>query len=453
MSGLLPTIGAFSVKRAIVVGSGAGGATVAKELQRAFDVTVLEEGGKFQPLRPSLHRLETIRKTGLLLDEREIPLIFPNMRIRKVEDGLVLINGRGLGGTTTICTANGLRMDQDLRAIGIDLDREFDEIYQEIPISTAHQQNWTATTRRLFEICQEMNLDPWPAPKMGAYERCQHCGRCIFGCPHGVKWDSRAFLRVATDAGAKVLTDNRVERIVLENGRAVGVRARHGLKSVFYPADLIVLAAGGLGTPAILDASGIACEPHLFVDPVLWVAGRAVGNELCHEVEMPFIVQREYMILSPYFDYLSFFFNRSARYAAADTIGMMIKLADGSGGSVTADGVTKTLDAIDHQRLREGVNISRSILRRFGVDADTIFLGTINAGHPGGTLPLTEREAATMHDPRLPENVYVADSTLIPKALGNPPILTIIALAKRVSRRCIEALAAEDAQANPASAD
>ena len=42
------------MKRAIVVGSGAGGATAAKELQGAFDVTVLEAGGEFEPLGLSL---------------------------------------------------------------------------------------------------------------------------------------------------------------------------------------------------------------------------------------------------------------------------------------------------------------------------------------------------------------------------------------------------------------
>ena len=41
-----------------------------------------------------------------------------------------------------------------------------------------------------------------------------------------------------------------------------------------------------------------------------------------------------------------------------------------------------------------------------------------------------------MHSERLPENLYVADATLLPKSLGNPPILTIIAMAKRVSKIC-----------------
>jgi len=41
-----------------------------------------------------------------------------------------------------------------------------------------------------------------------------------------------------------------------------------------------------------------------------------------------------------------------------------------------------------------------------------------------------------VHDDRLPENLFVADATLFPRSLGNPPILTIIALAKRVARIC-----------------
>jgi hypothetical protein len=40
--------------------------------------------------------------------------------------------------------------------------------------------------------------------------------------------------------------------------------------------------------------------------------------------------------------------------------------------------------------------------------------------------------------PRRPENLYVTDATLIPRALGGSPILTIVALVRRVGRRCIE---------------
>lgn len=131
------------MKKAIVVGSGAGGATVAKELQGTFDVTVLEAGKEFRPFSFNLSLMETLRKTRMFFDEREIQLLFPAMKIRKTKDNMVLVNGIGLGGTTTLCTGNAVRMDKDLKALRINLDAEFEELYQEIPISTAHQTHFT----------------------------------------------------------------------------------------------------------------------------------------------------------------------------------------------------------------------------------------------------------------------------------------------------------------------
>jgi len=156
---------------------------------------------------------------------------------------------------------------------------------------------------------------------------------------------------------------------------------------------------------------------------------------------MPFAVQKEHYILSPYFDYLSFFFNKSWRYLASDTLSLMIKLADSSTGSIDKNNIDKTLTGIDKERLQEGVGICREILDNFGIKKDDIFLGTINAGHPGGMLPLTSQEAETFHNPRLPENLYVADATLFPESLGNPLILTIMAMAGKVGKIIVERFA------------
>ena len=428
-------VGEFKMKHAIVIGSGAGGATAAKELQGKFDVTVLEAGKEFRPFPLKLATIERMKKIGLLLDERVMSLSFRNLQIRKTPD-MVLVNGIGLGGTTTICTGNAVRMDKDLKAIGINLDAEFEEVFREIPVTTVHQKRWHKTTRRLFEICGELGLDPQPMPKMGNYEKCISCGRCTYGCRHGAKWDSRQFLQIARERGAQVLTNCRVERVVIENGHATGVEARHGWTRQFYPADLIVLAAGGFGTPVILQNSGIPCEPRLFVDPVLCLATKWENALQCKEIEMPFFMQREHYILSPYFDYVSFLFNKAWRYPAKDTLGIMIKLADSTTGSISKQELRKTLTPLDRERLSGAIETGKEILRRFGAKDRDIFLGTINAGHPGGMLPLTEREASSFHSDRLPENLYVADASLLPKSLGNPPILTIIAMAKRISKIC-----------------
>ena len=155
---------------------------------------------------------------------------------------------------------------------------------------------------------------------------------------------------------------------------------------------------------------------------------------------MPFIVQRDGYIVSPYFDYLSFFFNRSWRHPATDLVSLMVKIADSSAGSLDNGRIRKDLTDEDKRRLDDGVRLCRNILEQLGIRPEHTFLGTLNAGHPGGMLPLGEREAESLHDERLPPNVYVADATLLPRALGNPPSLTIMALAKRVAKTSIHTL-------------
>ncbi len=424
------------MKKAIVVGSGAGGATVAKELQGHYQVTVLEAGKEFRPFGTELEALEKLRQFGLFFDHREIRFAFPTYHTRRAADEMILVNGVGLGGTTTICCGNALRMDRDLKDLGIDLDVEFDEVYREIPVTTGHQAKWHKVTRELFAIFQELGLEPQPIPKMGAYERCLHCGRCQLGCPYGIKWDTRQFLNAAEEKGAQVVTNCTVERVVIEGGRATGVKAKNGLTNQFFPADLVVLAAGGFGTPVILDNSDIPCEPRLFVDPVLSVAARSPKCMQHRDITMPFVSVKGPIILSPYFDHLSFLFNRDWRLPAGDIVSIMIKLADDGIGRISSRGADKALTDQDRHRLDEGVLICKEILRRFGASAGDTFLGTVIAGHPGGMLPLTEKEAESFHSDRLPENLYVADATLLPRSLGNPPILTIIAMAKRISKIC-----------------
>jgi choline dehydrogenase-like flavoprotein len=427
-------------RRAIVVGSGAGGATVARELQADFDVTVLEAGSDFRRATLDRASIERLRRSRLLVDPRLLRLAYPPIRIRRTPD-MLLVNGIGTGGTTAMATGNGIRMDQDLRTLGLDLDREFEEISREIPITTAHRRRWHATTRRLFAVFDDLGLGPVALPKMGDAGHCRHCGRCMLGCPYGRKWDSRQYLDEAILHGASLVTGCSVTEVVIEGGLAAGVMARRKGLHRFVPADLVVLAAGGLGTPAILERSGIWCEPTLFVDPVLTVAARVPNAWQCNEIEMPFVVQRDGYILAPYFDWISSLFHPRWRHRLQDIVGIMIKLADDNVGSVSARKVHKLLTPADRSRLDEASGVATEILASFGADPEDVFTGLMHAGHPGGMLALTQASATGVHDDRLPENVFVADATLFPRSLGNPPILTIIALAKRVARVCVEGFA------------
>lgn len=153
---------------------------------------------------------------------------------------------------------------------------------------------------------------------------------------------------------------------------------------------------------------------------------------------MPFLVQKDGYILSPYFDYLSLFFRRDWKSAPEDTLGIMIKIADTSTGNASEDGVEKSLSKRDTARLEEGVHKCSEIFGQLGVRASDVVLGTLNAGHPGGMLPLIDNEKVTFHPSRLPENLFIADSTLLPASLGNPLMFTVMAMAKRVSKVCTQ---------------
>jgi len=434
------------VKRAVVVGSGAGGAAVARELAGVFETTVLEAGPEFRRYRGHLDGVAKIRSSRLLFDPRMISLLFPAMRVDLVERRMAIVRGRATGGTTTLTTGNALRCDEALLARGIDLSPEFERLERELPISTAHQNRWSPGTRRLFLACEALGLPTKITPKMADGERCTACGRCVLGCPSGAKWDSRSFLQDAVASGARLQVGAKVERVEVEesNGqqRATGVVVRCARRFEFIGADLVVLAAGGLGTPSILSRSNIGTEDRLFVDPVLCVAAPAPGARLDTEVPMPFYVQGDGYMISPYFDYLSFFFSSEWRRPRHDIVSLMIKLADTEAGSVDARGhLRKELSARDRQRLDSARECCREILAAYGARRDSIFAGMLNAGHPGGMVPLSGRERRPLQMDRLPANLYVADASLLPESLGRPPMLTIMALALRVALVCQERFA------------
>ena len=270
-------------------------------------------------------------------------------------------------------------------------------------------------------------------PKFLYAPQCIGCGHCAIGCPTGAKWDTRSLIDEAVASGAELITGCRVTDLEIKSGAVTAVRARRGGRKVTYSADLVVLAAGGLGTPPILEKSGIQCRSRLFVDPVLCEAGPLPGIRQDRQILMPFISQQDGYILSPYMDYLSFFFNKDWRLPMRDMASIMIKLADEEAGSTDGKKIYKTMTSVDKANMDRAVAQSREILERIGVPRERQFLGTLNAGHPGGMLPLTAAESETLHSPLLPENLYVADATILPKAMGNPPILTIMALAKKIA--------------------
>jgi choline dehydrogenase-like flavoprotein len=113
------------------------------------------------------------------------------------------------------------------------------------------------------------------------------CGACVFGCRHGGKQaTSITFLADAQQDGDVTIVPNcRVLRVMQDRGRATGVRAvaRDADSSmgteynVEVRARIVVVAAGGIESPALLLRSGLthsALGRNLYLHPVSGVAGR-----------------------------------------------------------------------------------------------------------------------------------------------------------------------------------
>ena len=107
--------------RAIVVGTGAGGATAARELAKnGVEVVVLEAGGPFKPFTRRISWTAPLRRAGVLGSEGTISRFFPAMEARRCSNELVLVRGMAEGGCTVISCGNIVRAERGLKDIGRD---------------------------------------------------------------------------------------------------------------------------------------------------------------------------------------------------------------------------------------------------------------------------------------------------------------------------------------------
>lgn len=423
--------------KAIVVGSGAGGAIAARKLATSgFEVTILEAGKPFSPLTHMIHWLSSLRGSFLLNDENSIEHIFPHYDVTHASQDLHIFRGVTEGGCTSLSCGNMVRAENGLKEIGLDLSKEFEEIENALTINLVPQEKWRPLSRKMFDKAEEIGFSPKPTPKVRTAAKCAGCGYCELGCITGAKWDSRHVYADLLDKGITLLTGHRVNKVIMEKGRAKGVLISHSLTSERINADIVVLSAGGIGTAQILKESGLPARDSLWVDVVLTVGGIAKDARMLSEPPMVWFSKRDHYILSPYLDILSYWFHKPWKNVPIeDRVGMMIKLADTENGTVNKDGtVTKSLTDIDNKRLENAKMEAIEIMEASGVKRPFVD-GMIHGGHLGGTVPLTREDTETMHPDWLPEDLWVADLSLMPRSQGLPTMLTAAALALRVAKR------------------
>ena len=93
--------------------------------------------------------------------------------------------------------------------------------------------------------------------------------------------------------------------------------------------------------------------------------------------------------------------------------------------------VIKTNTIEDIRYLAEGAATAGSILEKAGVDPKTIGSTVYRGAHPGGTAPIGKTVDSNLETEI--EGLFVSDASVLPISPGKPPILTILALSKRLA--------------------
>ncbi len=416
----------------LIVGSGAGGATLAKELVgKGKDVLVVEKGRREEKVGTFRDALRYYDATSL-----KIP--------RKSKEGVILWRTFMAGGSTVVSCGNATRcLVEELADLGITLDEEFAEAEREMHVSPIDERLLSEGSEKIRWAAKELGYSMELMPKFVDPAKCTKCGQCALGCASGAKWTALDYLEEAKQNGADILYDTTVEQVLVQNGKARGIRGVGSRGQVEILSGVVVLAAGGLGTPVILQQSGIQeAGRGLFSDLLVTTYGVTKGLNQMREPAMA-LVDHEFhqtkgFILSPYVNLTRMV--RSMESGASGLalptrrlIGIMTKIVDEPAGRVYADGtVSKPVTERDRMRLQEGSSIAAEILVRAGASRKSVVVSNPQGAHHGGTAAIgniVDKDLQTKVD-----NLFVCDASALPVSPGLPPILTIVALAKRLAR-------------------
>lgn len=247
----------------VVVGSGPCGAVVTRQLARAgHRVVLLEEG---PPVTPpdfewdgALSMTRLMREAGLRATRG---YVMPTMQ--------TVVLGGGSVVNSAICVRppdfvfEGWAGHADLeRTSRSDLDPHFDAVAELLGIAPTPDAVQGERNLLFRKACDALGFSSEPIARN--VRGCRGSGECFTGCRTRAKQSMDvSLIPDAIHAGARVLTSVRAERVLHEGRRAVGVEGRVVAPFTGAPgprfrvdAKVVVLAAGCMATPVILQKSG-----------------------------------------------------------------------------------------------------------------------------------------------------------------------------------------------------
>jgi choline dehydrogenase-like flavoprotein len=278
-----------------VIGSGAAGGVCALKLSEAgFDVLVLEEGPNI-PKEQGHGGPAHVRK---MLNEREGDMyrtLYQEGGSRLTKDGgIKVMQGRCLGGGTAVnwsaCLPPRIEtLEHWQKNFGLPFTREnlrpyLKEVANYLPVVRNDKYNTSA--RKFLDGCGKLGIETDNLPNNT--HDCRECGSCGVGCPYDRKMSG--FVKWLPDAiakGATVYTDTKVNKLVASDGGRVkeveavflDKKTRPTKNTLTVRPKLgVLLAAGAIGSPAVLLRSGITLDKRVgkftHVHPVTICIGR-----------------------------------------------------------------------------------------------------------------------------------------------------------------------------------
>ncbi len=473
----------------VIIGSGAGGASAAAALAEAgLEVVVLEAGGHYNRDSYPEDHLEAIatlyRDGGLTVAEGNPPIPVPVART--------------LGGTTVINSgtcfrAPGSVLDnwRDQHGIGWarELDPHFLEAEEFLHVTRLDPARMGRNGQLAMEGAAAIGASGGPISRNAG--SCVQCSSCPYGCEIDAKRGMHvSYLPRAVAAGARIRTGVEARRLLLEDGRAVGVHCWTGAEAgssvgarsfTVRARRATIVACGALGTPELLLRSGLGGNQvgrNLHIHPACWVGGRYEEEVRGWSgVMQSYYIDQweaERILLEATFTPLAFgggWLQGAGRahqeamleFGHIGSIG--VQLADHSAGRVglLANGSLKAtykLTKDDASRITFGIaraaevhfaagatevypNIPRVGVLRPGRLADFESMSfrpselRLEAFHPMGTARISGHEGAGVCDSagavHGADGLYLTDASLFPSAVQVNPMMTIIAFAKQIA--------------------
>jgi cholesterol oxidase len=283
----------------VVIGSGYGGAIAASRMARAGRrVCLLERGREYLPGEYPAKPADGLREI-----QYNTPLGHFGSRLGLFElhinDDMNAMVGCGLGGTSLINANVSLRPDprlwndprwpaavrEDLPTLVEDGYRHAAEMLRPTPLPADFPElpklgaledsaRGLGMSERFYRPPINVTFQDGINHAGVEQKRCIACGDCVSGCNHSAKNTTLMnYLPDATNHGAEIFTGVDVRSIGRQNGHwlvdyeIVGVgREAFDAPELFVTADLVIVAAGAIGSTAILLRSkerGLALSNRL----------------------------------------------------------------------------------------------------------------------------------------------------------------------------------------------